>query len=71
MTSALNEVRQNVMSSSGGDRLDAPNVCILVTVGAGNTNGFDAEAIRTRAVCKLIIVNVGGAVRTQLFMSML
>jgi Mg-chelatase subunit ChlD len=61
LTAALAEVRQNVMSPSGGDRAGSPNVCVLITSGAGNTNGFLAEANRTKAVCKLIIVNVGNS----------
>lgn len=61
LTAALVGVRQNIMTPSGGDRPGSPNVCVLITSGAGDTNGFLAEATRTKAVCKLIIVNVGNS----------
>ena len=65
LTAALSEIRQNVMSSSGGDRPEVPNVCILITYGAGNTDGFSAEVQRTMEVCHLIIINIGNTVSIQ------
>jgi von Willebrand factor type A domain len=61
LTAALIAVRQNVMSPSGGDRPGFPNVCVLITSGAGSASGFSDEAARTRSVCRLIIVNVGNS----------
>ena len=64
LAAALYEVRVNVMSPSGGDRLAAPNVCVLLTasVATANTSGFLPEADLVRQNCRLIIIGIGNAV---------
>jgi len=65
LVAALSELLQNVMSPSGGDRPNVPNVCILITADVPNinTNGFLSEATVAKNTCKLIIVIVGQRVR--------
>lgn len=58
------ELRQNVISSSGGDRPNIPNVCILLTADVSNANisGYLPEATLTKNICKLIIIGAGSHV---------
>ena len=64
LPNAMIELRQNVMSSAGGDRTDVPNVCVLLTTSISilNMTGYLPEANLTKSVCKLIIIGAGSFV---------